>query len=64
MTLKSIAELAGGALDAACAHIQDHLGVESGDAAGIFFSGEEGEQILRQLVAYINFELSLKEQEA
>ncbi len=49
------------ALDEACNFIQDRLGVETGDAAAIFFSGTTSEQVLRAFVEYIGLELSLKE---
>lgn len=57
----SIATLAGEALDAACLHIQEKLGQDDGGVAGIFFSGPEGEQMIRTFAAYIELELSMKE---
>jgi hypothetical protein len=61
MTPKAQAHLAMEALDEACNFIQDRLGVETGDAAAIFFSGTTSEQVLRAFVEYIGLELSLKE---
>jgi len=61
MTPKQRAELAMAALDAACLHIQEQLGQDDGGVAGIFFSGPEGEQIVRTFDQYIQLELSMKE---
>lgn len=57
----TIAQIAGEALDAACLHIQEKLGQDDGGIAGIFFSGPEGEQMIRTFAAYIELELSMKE---
>ena len=38
-TEEGIYELAAEALNAAVAHIQDRLGVDTGDFAGLYFSG-------------------------
>ncbi len=61
MLPSSIATLAGEALDAACLHIQEKLGQDDGGVAGIFFSGPEGEQMIRTFAEYIQLELSMKE---
>jgi hypothetical protein len=65
---QGIQELAQNALDAACASIQEALGQEDGGFAGIFFSGEKGEQILTILRQYaieeIEFMQSLFEEQA
>jgi hypothetical protein len=65
---QGIQELAQNALDAACASIQEALGQEDGGFAGIFFSGEKGEQILTILRQYareeIQFMQSLFEDQA
>lgn len=62
MTPMQQAQLAGAALDAACLHIQEKLGQDDGGIAGIFFSGEQGEQVIRLFMDYINLELSMKEE--
>jgi hypothetical protein len=52
-TEEGIAELAAEALNVAVAHIQDRLGVETGDFAGLYFSGNrEGamEAIFKQYI--------------
>lgn len=45
--------LAEVALDAACAAIQDALGVPDGGLAGLHFSGDKGDAIRRLLLDYI-----------
>jgi hypothetical protein len=52
--------LAWDALNAACANIQDAIEQPNGDVAGVFFSGEKGEQILSILQEYIRLELSFR----
>ncbi len=47
------------ALDAAARVIQDALGVKTGDTAGAFFSGEEGEKVLESLSRYFDLEVSM-----
>jgi len=54
-------KIAVGALDAACASIQDELGVTTGDLAGMFFSGEAAEQVLKVFKAYIRLEIETKQ---
>jgi hypothetical protein len=51
------AKLAEGALDAAARYIQDELGVEFGDNAGMFFQGEAYDAIIRILTDYAEEEL-------
>ena len=52
-------KIAVGALDAACASIQDELGAP-GDLGGDFFSGEAAEQVLKVFKAYIRLEIESK----
>lgn len=51
-------ELADYALHQACLVIQDSLGVKSGDVAGLFFTGEKGDQFIALMKQYIFMELS------
>jgi hypothetical protein len=51
------AKLAEGALDAAARYIQDELGVEFGDNAGMFFQGENLSMILDILTQYAEDEM-------
>jgi hypothetical protein len=55
-----IETLANDALDAAALSIQDALGVEHGDFAGMFFTGEAGETILEILRDYAREEMKNK----
>lgn len=57
LTPSQIEELAEDALNAACLCIQQKLEVESGDLAGIVFSGYYGESVKQAFVAYIRLEL-------
>lgn len=52
------AQLARDALDAAARHIQDALGVETGDLAGLYFMGEKEQAMLAILEDYIKAEIS------
>ena len=52
-----VEELANDALDAAALSIQNALGVEHGDFAGMFFTGEAGETILEILREYAREEM-------
>jgi len=61
MTNQDIQTLAENALHEACRHIQDALGIKSGDTAGLFFTGAREEIILDFLTAYIDTELMLKD---
>ena len=58
MTQDEIRDLADDALNVACKHIQDKLGVPTGDVAGMFFSGPVDEQIRIILEGYIRSELN------
>ena len=55
--------LADQALNEACRHIQDALGVKTGDVAGMFFSGDNKDQIEEILREYISLELQIKSHE-
>jgi hypothetical protein len=44
MTDEEIDALADAAMNVAVAHIQDEMGIPDGGFAGIYFSGEEGEE--------------------
>jgi len=57
MNPEQVRQLAEGALTVAVKYIQDHLGVETGDYAGVFFTGEAEDAINDILVQYINNEL-------
>jgi len=48
-------------LHEACRHIQDALGVTTGDTAGLYFTGDREEIILDILTRYIDTELMLKD---
>ena len=61
MTNQKIQTLAENALHEACRHIQDAFGVESGDTAGLFFTGDREDIILDILTRYIDTELMLKD---
>ena len=54
---EQVRQLAEGALTVAVKYIQDHLGVETGDYAGVFFTGEAEDVINDILVQYIDGEL-------
>jgi hypothetical protein len=56
-----INQIADDALNVAVLHIQDALGQEHGDIAGIVFAGANGDAILSILRSYIRTELSFKE---
>ena len=60
-TQNEINDLAENALDVACAFIQEQLNVETGDLAGLFFSGKPKEIILEVLQDYISQEIQFKE---
>jgi hypothetical protein len=61
MNKQDIQNLAENALHEACRHIQDALGVTSGDTAGLFFTGAREEVVLDIFTAYIDTELMLKD---
>ena len=52
-----VKELAWDALNAACKHIQDELGIKTGDVAGMFFSGPNGDDVLRIFEEYAEAEI-------
>ena len=55
-----INNLAESALDVACYFIQEQLNVQTGDLAGLFFSGNRKEIIESILEAYIRSEIEAK----
>jgi hypothetical protein len=59
-TNQEINDLAGSTLDIACAFIQEQLNVETGDLAGLFFSGNRKEIIESIFEAYIRSEIGAK----
>ena len=60
MNKQEIQELAENALHEACRHIQDALGVTTGDTAGLFFCGENEAAIHEIFSKYIQVELMIK----
>ena len=60
MTKQEIQELAENALHEACRHIQDALGVTTGDTAGLFFTGEPQDIIESILQDYIKTEIQFQ----
>lgn len=63
MTNEDVKNLARQALDEACRHIQDVIGVQTGDLAGMFFTGENQGVIEEVLREYILLELSIRSAE-
>jgi hypothetical protein len=63
MTNEDVSKLADQALNEACRYIQDVIGVETGDLAGMYFSGTYGEAIEAVLRGYIISELQEKNPE-
>ena len=61
MINQDIQTLAENALHEACRHIQDALGVTTGDTEGMFFTGDREDIILDILTRYIDTELMLKD---
>jgi hypothetical protein len=57
-TNKMDSALAEEAMNVAIKHIQDKLGVKSGDLAGQFFADEDGDTMLTILYHYIKTERS------
>lgn len=49
------------ALEAAVRHIQDAIGVTTGDRAALFFTGKYAEEITRRLRQYTIYELNCQE---
>ena len=59
MTDAQMADLAQNAANEAIKHVQDALGVKSGDFAGLYFSGESNWKALNLIIAdYIRAEIS------
>jgi hypothetical protein len=58
MSDAQMADLAENAANAAIKHVQDVLGVESGDFAGMYFSGDDNWTDLKTIIfEYINAEI-------
>ena len=57
MSPDQIRDLADDAANAAVKHIQDQLGVQSGDLAGLHFSGDNWDSMINILSKYIQEEL-------
>ena len=64
MTQENVQDLADQALNEACRHIQDVIGIQTGDVAGMFFTGENKDLIEEILREYINLELQIKTHES
>jgi hypothetical protein len=60
-TQNEINDLAESALDVACSFVQEQLNVQTGDLAGLFFSGKAKEMILDVLKDYISQEIQFNE---
>jgi hypothetical protein len=60
MNKKDIQTLAENALHEACRHIQDSLGVQSGDTAGLFFTGNRQDIIETIFQDYIRTEIQFQ----
>jgi hypothetical protein len=60
MNKQEIEALAGNALSQACAYIQDHLNVKTGDLAGLFFTGEPQDIVESIFQDYIRREIEFK----
>jgi hypothetical protein len=63
MTNEDVQNLAEQALNEACRHIQDIVGVQTGDLAEIYFSGNNKDAIEAVLRGYIISELKEKNPE-
>ena len=61
MNKQQIQTLAENALHEACRHIQDALDVQTGDTAGLYFTGDREDIIVDILTRYIDTELMLKD---
>ena len=61
MNKQQIQTLAENALHEACRHIQDALDVQTGDTAGLYFTGDREDIILDILTRYIDTEIMLKD---
>ena len=63
MTNEDVSKLVDQALNEACRYIQDVIGVDTGDLAGMYFSGANLEVIEAVLRGYIISELQEKNPE-
>lgn len=61
LTSEQIDDLVFEALNAAVRHIQDNIGVTTGDRAGLFFTGQYGDEITKRLRQYTVYELNMME---
>lgn len=57
MSQAQIEQLADEAINEACRYIQDKLRVETGDFAGIYFSGDRGRELEGMFKDYIRSEI-------
>jgi hypothetical protein len=60
-TQNEINDLASSALDIACAFIQEQMNINTGDIAGLYFSGNKQNFIETILQDYIRTEIQFKE---
>jgi hypothetical protein len=60
-TQNEINDLAGSALDIACAFIQEQMNIKTGDLAGLYFSGNRKEIIESIFQDYIRQEINFME---
>jgi hypothetical protein len=60
-TQNEINDLAGSALDIACAFIQEQMNIKTGDLAGLYFSGNRKEMIESIFRDYIRQEINFME---
>jgi hypothetical protein len=60
-TQNEINDLAGSALDIACAFIQEQMNIKTGDLAGLYFSGNRKEIIESIFKDYIRQEINFME---
>ena len=60
-TQNEINDLAGSALDIACAFIQEQMNIKTGDLAGLYFSGNRKEMIESIFRDYIKQEINFME---
>lgn len=60
MKHEQIQQLADDALDAACLLMQDRLGVQDGDVAGIYFSGNVQDAVRQLFEGYIKMETAMR----
>jgi hypothetical protein len=64
MNEDNVRDLADQALNEACRHIQEVIGIDTGDLAGMFFTGENKDLIEEILREYISLELQIKSHES